>query len=110
MICLFSHWTLALPSVLSFQRVQWAEWSPAPAFCTMLAVTTYLKGFPRAASFFRQASTMPELQPLTCRTGQDSYLSWHSPKAKETFSQLSRAAAGEPVLWKKHLAVYGAAA
>ena len=53
---LFSHRNVALPSVVLSQKHDVAVCNPAPFFCMMTAVTTYLNGLLRSLSFFKVLS------------------------------------------------------
>ena len=53
---LFSHRNVALPSVELSQKHEVAVCNPAPFFCMITAVTTYLNGLLRSLSFFKVLS------------------------------------------------------
>jgi len=59
---LFSHRNVALPSVVLSQKHDVAVCNPAPFFCMMTAVTTYLNGLLRSLSFFKVLSMHMEVQ------------------------------------------------
>ena len=64
-IVALSHLTLQLPSLRVSQKQVLAVCSPAPFFCMMIHVTTYLNGLLAAWSDLRTDSTMADVQSCT---------------------------------------------
>lgn len=60
-----SHLTLQLPSVFVSQKHVLAVCRPAPFFCMMMQVTTYLNGLLAACSDLSTDSTMADVQSCT---------------------------------------------
>ena len=60
-----SHLTLQLPSVRVSQKHVDAVCRPAPFFCMMMHVTTYLNGLLAACRLFSTLSTMADVQSCT---------------------------------------------